>query len=81
MGEARSDDAERCALRPRNVHSADDWRTLLEPAVARYREIGKRRYFRGDADFAKPRSTSSSTPKACPIGSAWPPIGPCRNGY
>jgi hypothetical protein len=29
-------DLERCALRPGNVHSADDWRDVLEPVVARY---------------------------------------------
>ena len=30
-------DVERCALRPGNVHSADGWRAVLEPVVARYR--------------------------------------------
>ena len=30
-------DLERCALRPGNVHSADGWRDVLEPVVARYR--------------------------------------------
>jgi hypothetical protein len=29
-------DLERCALRPGNVHSADDWDSVLKPAVARY---------------------------------------------
>src|SRR6266478_881622 len=47
-------DAERCALRPGNVHSAADWREVLEPVVARYRGTVKRRYFRGDAAFANP---------------------------
>jgi hypothetical protein len=47
-------DVERCALRSGNVHSADDWRAVLEPVVARYRDILKRLYFRGDAAFAKP---------------------------
>src|SRR6266851_8506314 len=28
-------DLERCALRPGNVHSADGWRGVLEPVVAR----------------------------------------------
>ena len=28
-------DLERCALRPGNVHSADGWRDVLEPVVAR----------------------------------------------
>jgi len=44
----------RCALRPGNVHSADGWRELLEPVIARYRGRMKRRYFRGDAAFANP---------------------------
>src|SRR5215207_8959508 len=30
-------DVERCALRPGNVHSAEGWRDVLEPVVARYR--------------------------------------------
>jgi hypothetical protein len=47
-------DLERCALRPGNVHSADGWRELLEPVIARYRHTMQRRYFRGDAAFANP---------------------------
>ena len=47
-------DLERCSLRPGNVHSAHDWRDVLEPVVARYRERNLRRYFRGDAAFAAP---------------------------
>jgi hypothetical protein len=47
-------DVERCALRPGHVHSADGWRALLEPVVARYRGIVKHLYFRGDAAFANP---------------------------
>ena len=39
-------------FRPGNVHSADDWRSVLEPVVTRYRGKVKRRYFRGDAAFA-----------------------------
>ncbi len=37
-------DLERCALRPGNVHSADGWRDVLEPVVARYRDKMTRRY-------------------------------------
>ncbi len=51
-------DLERCALRPGNVHSADGWKDLLEPVVARYRGKFKRRYFRADAAFANPESRS-----------------------
>jgi Transposase DDE domain group 1 len=47
-------DLERCALRPGKVHSADGWRAVLEPVVARYRGTVKRIYFRGDAAFASP---------------------------
>jgi hypothetical protein len=47
-------DVERCALRPGNVHSAADWRAVLEPVVARYPGTVKRLYFRGDAAFASP---------------------------
>ncbi len=47
-------DLERSLLRPGNVHSANDWRIVLEPVVARYRERKLRRYFRADAAFAKP---------------------------
>ncbi len=47
-------DLERCSLRPGNVHSAHDWREVMEPVVARYRERNIRRYFRGDAAFALP---------------------------
>jgi hypothetical protein len=47
-------DLERCLLRPGNVHSAEDWRLVFEPVVARYRDRPLRRYFRADAAFAKP---------------------------
>ncbi len=47
-------DLERSLLRPGNVHSADDWRLVLEPVVERYRNRDLRRYFRADAAFAKP---------------------------
>jgi hypothetical protein len=49
-------DLERCALRPGNVHSADGWRAVLEPVIARYRGTVKRLYFRGDAAFANPET-------------------------
>ena len=47
-------DLERCALRPGNVHSADGWRNVLEPVVARYRDQVSRLYLRADAGFANP---------------------------
>ena len=39
---------------PHNVHSAHEWRDVLDPVVARYRDRLLRRYFRGDAAFALP---------------------------
>lgn len=42
-------DLERAKLRSGNVHSADDWRSVLEPVVARYRDGAKRRFFRGES--------------------------------
>jgi Transposase DDE domain group 1 len=47
-------DLERCALRPGNVHSAEGWRDVLRPVIARYRGRGFVLYFRGDAASAKP---------------------------
>jgi Transposase DDE domain group 1 len=47
-------DLERCALRPGNVHSADGWKDVLDPVVARYRSKVSRLYFRADAAFANP---------------------------
>lgn len=47
-------DLERCALRPGNVHSADVWKDVLDPVVARYRGNSIRRTFRADAAFANP---------------------------
>jgi Transposase DDE domain group 1 len=47
-------DLECCRLRPGNVHSAEGWRLVLEPVIARYRERGLDLYFRADAAFAKP---------------------------
>jgi hypothetical protein len=36
------------------VSSADEWRSVLEPMVVRYRSWTKRRFFRGDAAFTLP---------------------------
>jgi hypothetical protein len=41
-------------VRPGNVHSAADWRAVLEPVIARYQGTVNRLYFRGDAAFANP---------------------------
>jgi len=37
------------------VHSAHEWRDVLEPVVAHCRDRLLRRYFRGDAAFALPK--------------------------
>jgi Transposase DDE domain group 1 len=47
-------DLERCLLRPGHVHSAEDWRPVLEPVTDRYRERRVDLYCRADAAFAKP---------------------------
>jgi hypothetical protein len=48
-------DLERCLLRNGNVPSAEDWPSVLKPIVARYRGKDLRRFFRGDAAFARPK--------------------------
>jgi hypothetical protein len=50
----QSGDVEFALLREGNVHSAKDWKTVLEPVVARYRNRELSRSFRGDAGFANP---------------------------
>jgi len=47
-------DCEGVLLRPGNVHSADGYRDFLEPIVKRYESKKVRKYFHGDAAFAKP---------------------------
>ena len=47
-------DLERALLRNGNVASADDWRSVLEPVVARYRQRKIKKFFRGDAGLAWP---------------------------
>jgi hypothetical protein len=47
-------DLESAMLREGNVHSAHDWKTMLEPIIKRYKNYILDRYFRGDAAFANP---------------------------
>jgi hypothetical protein len=47
-------DLEGAMLREGNVHSAKDWKTVLEPIIARYRNLDIALLFRGDAAFANP---------------------------
>src|SRR5215212_6523356 len=50
-------DLERCTLRPGNVHSAEGWRAVLEPVIARYRERGLALY--SGAMLASPSPSST----------------------
>jgi hypothetical protein len=47
-------DLERALLRNGNVYSSDDWKSVLEPIIERYKNKAITRYFRGDAAFANP---------------------------
>jgi len=47
-------DVEQSLLRDGNVHSAKDWRAVLEPVLARYQGRNIPRYFRAAAAFANP---------------------------
>ena len=47
-------DVERALLRNGNVYNSNDWKSVLEPIVERYRDENIIRYFRGDAAFANP---------------------------
>jgi hypothetical protein len=49
-------DVERCALHSGNVHSADGWRAVLEPVVARYQGMVRRRSWR--RGLCQPRDRS-----------------------
>ena len=71
-------DLERCTLRPGNVHSAEGWRSVLEPVIARYRKRGLDLYFRGDAALR-------SKPELVRALGGWEEIGyairlPARHG-
>jgi len=72
-------DLERCLLRSGNAHSADDWRLVLEPIVARHRDPGIDLNFQADAAFAKaPGPTSCWSAKASAARSAWRPTRCCQ---
>lgn len=47
-------DMERALLRHGNVYSSDDWKSVLEPIIERYKDKDIIHYFRGDAAFADP---------------------------
>jgi hypothetical protein len=73
-------DLERCALRPGNVHSADDWESVLKPVVARYRSKGARISFRGDAAFATPSVYDYLESQGSIMRSGCRPIKSCMAG-
>jgi len=68
---------EPCLLRNGNVASADDWRSVLEPIMARYRDEAIRRFFRGDAAFARRSCTTTWKPRLTFMRSACPPTRCC----
>ena len=47
-------DMKQASVRNGNVHSADNWQSVLEPIILRYRYSDIPRFFRGDAGFADP---------------------------
>src|SRR3954452_17491240 len=61
-------DLERCALRPGNVHSAEGWRAVLEPVIARYRDTVKRRYLCHPPARQRCPSTKDRAPAHAPGG-------------
>jgi hypothetical protein len=72
--------AERCVLRSGNVHSADGWRAVLEPVVARYRGTVKRLCFRDDAAFANPEMYEFLEAEGMGYTIRLPATASCRSG-
>jgi hypothetical protein len=54
---------------PANVHSAEGWREVLEPVIARYREYGLALYFRGAHDIDTTFHNNDSFLSKLPHGS------------
>ena len=74
-------DLERSLLRPGNAHSAEDWRLVLEPVIARYRARGTALYFRADAAFASTENrTNAPTTAAASLRSRLSVASPARPG-
>jgi hypothetical protein len=48
-------DVERCVRRPGNVHSADDWRVVLEPVIRALPGQREASLFPGRRSFRQPR--------------------------
>lgn len=62
---ARSSWNSTALLRNGNVAGADDRRSVLEPVVARYRDLDSREYFHGDAAFAIPELYAFLEAESC----------------
>ncbi|MCW4040462.1 MAG: transposase [Candidatus Bathyarchaeota archaeon] len=55
-------DIERVLLRNGNVYSSDDWKSVLEPVVERYKDESLIRYFRGDEHLSLNEVDLEKTP-------------------
>jgi Transposase DDE domain group 1 len=73
-------DLERCLLRAGQVHSAEDWRLVLEPVIARYRERGVDLYFRADAAAPSRKCTNCWSTRASATRSACRRTKCCSGG-
>ena len=72
-------DCEGARLRPGNVHSADGWKELLGPIVARYEQSTLRvSTFRGMPPSPSRRSMNTWRRRAFCIPSGFPPTRCCR---
>jgi hypothetical protein len=56
-------DLEQAMLRNGHVHSADDWHSVLGPAVARYRDKDIQRFFRASCTSSEARRVVLSRPR------------------
>jgi hypothetical protein len=68
-------DLERCALRPGNVHSADGWKEVLDPVVARYRGKVSRMYSAQTRASLTLKSLSAWKPSGSSMRSGFRPTG------
>src|ERR1700730_1786685 len=77
-------DVERCVRRPGNVHSADDWRVVLEPVIRALPGQREASLFPGRRSFRQPRDiTSFLKPRASATRSGLPAnrVFQDRSGY
>jgi len=74
-------DVEGAMLREGNVHSARDWKVLVEPIVLRYDGLSISKFFRADAAFADPRCIATWRVRATGMRSAFRPTRCCPRRY